>query len=521
MAVKIMHLSDLHLGNDIVFRALLRGRRWWIHVDDNVKRGLTASIRSLQPSYIVISGDFVNKAKTQTFATTASYLRDIFLAAGFDMKERLLVVPGNHDVSFFPKKHPNNPRRLRRYREFLAELFGESDIEPRLNRLVIDSPERIIFACLDSTLKDSVPGAEGEIGVTQREWVGREFAKLADQLGTGYSRYAKVAVFHHHCFPIKGTPSSSERFMQLLDAADVLATLDEAGINCVLHGHKHVPHVTPRMRTDSSVMTIVGAGTGTCPFTEEQHTWGNNFYLITVSPEISELTTQMYKANSNGDFLPLEEPKPLPLFRVNPLGFAARALKKAITVEKDGTRKVTIVRGGLRVQIPDKTVYSVPVRIVSDVANSKIVDFECHDRSIKAEFRVKGDMVIEGNLVLPRPMTYRSPEFSLTYSYRVIGGTAMSKADLGKLYADGRNKESTVAIVTHDTEVLEMELNLPQGFRSSADVELEHMGAKIPIKNYQHSFNQDNALNRWNLSLYNPPLEHRIILAWTVPDVWP
>jgi 3',5'-cyclic AMP phosphodiesterase CpdA len=156
MAVRIMHPSDLHLGNNIVFRALRQCRPWWNRVDESITKGLTDVIRSLSPDCIVISGDFVNKANPQRFGFAASYLRDVFLAAGFDLRERLLVVPGNHDVSFLPEKQPDDLIRLRLYRHFLCRLFDESDIEARRQRYVkVDSDKKVIFVCLDSTLRSS------------------------------------------------------------------------------------------------------------------------------------------------------------------------------------------------------------------------------------------------------------------------------------------------------------------------------------------------------------------------------
>ena len=180
---KILHMSDLHLGDDIVLRSILRGRHWWKGVDDRVTSGLVKIIRKLEPDFVIISGDFVNKPGAPSFKFAAQYLRNLFQKAGFDMASKLLVVPGNHDVSFFPRKHPDDFKRLRVYREFLRDLFNETDIEKRQARYVNVSPaSKLIFVCLDSTLKSHAPLAEGEIGVSQREWVKEELSKLRADL---------------------------------------------------------------------------------------------------------------------------------------------------------------------------------------------------------------------------------------------------------------------------------------------------------------------------------------------------
>lgn len=123
---------------------------------------------------------------------------------------------------------------------------------------------KIIFTCLDSTLKDHAPLAEGEIGISQREWVKKEILRFNNELGDAYASYVKIAIFHHHCVPIAGTSPSGERFMQMLDAGDFLKLLDDEDFQVAMHGHKHYPHTQPRNRSGSSVLTSIGAGTATC-----------------------------------------------------------------------------------------------------------------------------------------------------------------------------------------------------------------------------------------------------------------
>jgi hypothetical protein len=61
-------------------------------------------------------------------------------------------------MSLFFKKRPDDFRRLRMYREFLRALFDESDMESRRQRFTyVDPKGKIIFAFLDSTLKNLTP----------------------------------------------------------------------------------------------------------------------------------------------------------------------------------------------------------------------------------------------------------------------------------------------------------------------------------------------------------------------------
>lgn len=523
MSAKIMHLSDLHLGNDFIPRAVLSGRlKWWKKVDERITAGLKNAIRTLRPDYIVISGDLVNKSNENTFGFAAKYLRALFLESGFDINERLLIVPGNHDVSFAPKKHPDDLRRLYLYRQFLRDLYGESDLEARRQRFVIVDPaRRVIFACMDSTLKDHTPLAEGEIGNSQRQWLERKMKKLASQIGGSFSQYAKVAIMHHHCVPIAGMSPSSERFMPLLDAGDVEDTLNNLGFNLVLHGHKHYPHVKPRQRSDASVLTVIGAGTATCPYSDEQNGMGNNFNWIEISPETNRFHYQFYKADGNCSFVEVGDPKHFALFRIESLGYSARRMQKTVTIQDDGTKKVTTSKEGLRVETPGKIMKTLPLRIVSDAIGGKITDFDYDDQFVGVKFDATSESIVEGYFVLKSQMEYDSAEIDLSYWYLLRSGTAMCKEDLAKLYNPAREKEESGLIIVHPTRELKIEINFPKKFKTTPEVAVEHLGIQVPIRQLNHKFRFDQALNRCELEMSNPPIDHRITIAWTVPPSWP
>lgn len=515
-----MHISDLHLGNDLIPRAIRSLRCWWKYVDKNITTGLTKAIRNLRPDYIVVSGDIVNKCRVRSFRAAAAYLRNLFLDANFDINEKLLIVPGNHDVSFFPRKQPDDFIRLRQYRKFLCALFNESDVEARRQRFSRTDPKaRLVFFCVDSTLKDSPPLAEGQVGPSQREWLRRKVERLTAQLGSTFEDYAKIAVLHHHCLPIAGT--TGERFMHLLDAGDVLKLFDELGINVVSHGHKHYPHIKPHLRSDSSVLTVIGAGTTTCRYLEEQNGMGNNFNWVTVSPELNNITIQLYRADQNGEFAPSGQPRSFPLFRKEHLGYSAKCVRKVAAITEDGTKTVTTIKEGLRVEAPGTTLRALPIRIFSTVEGSKIVDFDCDRKYAEPRFAAKSDTVIEGSLVLNEPLTYSSPPVTISYYYTLKGGTAMSQKELKTLYPPDQQKEGSRVIVTHPMRQLKIEVVFPKRFTTVPSVHVEHLGTEIPLDRINYSLNHDDALNRWELEVSNPALDHIISMYWSLPKNWP
>jgi 3',5'-cyclic AMP phosphodiesterase CpdA len=524
MPTTILHMSDVHLGPDLIIRSLLRRRAWWKYVEKNVTAGLVRAIRELSPDYIVLSGDIVNKPGEYTFQLAAKYLRDLFTDAGFDFKQRLFVIPGNHDVSFFPKKHPDDLRRLWLYREFLLALFGETDIESRRQRFTyIDPKGKIIFTCLDSTLKDHAPLAEGEIGISQREWVKKEILRFKNELGDAYASYVKIAIFHHHCVPIAGTSPSGERFMQMLDAGDFLKLLDDEDFQVAMHGHKHYPHTQLRNRSDSSVLTIIGAGTATCSCLEEQGGQGNNFNLISISPEEGLLTYELYRADQNGSFTAGNDPKRFPLFRVTPQGYKVGAIKSFSTLSADGSLTEHLTKENLRVLESKKVICTLPFRLAAGSATAKIVNFHRDTEDAKLELPIQRDNLYEGEWVLKQPMTQASPPITISYTYTLQGGTAMDQKQYQEMYHSEGKEEYSSVIVTNPAESLYMEVSFPTApkrFPAAPSVRVQHLGSVLPLESFHCKFDYNKGANRCQLEMKDPPLDHQISIVWTLPESW-
>ena len=465
----------------------------------------------------------MNKSREGAFGKAAEYLRSVFTQAGFDFTRRLLVVAGNHDVGFFPRKKPDNRKRLMKYTGFLSELYGGNDAENRaLPFIHRDANMRVFFACLDSTLRDQAPLAEGEIGSTQRRWLRSEIKKLREQLGQEYHSYVKIAVLHHHCVPIAGTSPGSERFMQLLDAGDVLEVLDESEFQIVLHGHKHVPHQYPRYRSDSSVLTVIGAGTATCVFLEEQQGFGNNFNAITIEPDNSRLSVSLATADQNGRFR-RAEPRHFPLYRVPPLGYSVESVSTVSTLDGYGYLTERLVKSNIRVAHAGKQINVLKFRIAASAANAKILDVTPDTPDAELSVTTQQDHMCEGVWKLKRPLSFGSPPIKIAYSYGIRNGTAMSAEEYKAMYTSGSAEESTSVIITDPAEVLRMEVNfptIPKRFPASPNVRVVHLGAEIALESLQYKFTYDKDLNRCTLEMWSPPLDHEIMIIWQLPDVW-
>src|SRR5947209_4371706 len=202
-AFVIAQLSDLHCGSPYFDAGLLQTA-----VSETV---------ALRPDLVVIGGDLTAEGYPGEFRTARQFLEPMF-DAGLDV----VVVPGNHDSKNVGYLH-------------FRDAFGSGEAEKgdrvtTLTRPGVDGqdPWRVQVVAIDSSKPDL---AEGEVGRERYRWIRDQYDVEADY---------RVFVLHHHLVPVPGTGRERNT---VWDAGDVLALLAEAGVDLVLSGHKHVPHI--------------------------------------------------------------------------------------------------------------------------------------------------------------------------------------------------------------------------------------------------------------------------------------
>jgi putative phosphoesterase len=208
----IAQLSDLHCGSPFF--------------DPELLAHAVAEIQELTPDLVVVAGDLTQEGYSAEFLTARDALRPL--------QERLttVVVPGNHDAKNVGYLH-------------FQDHFGKGNSGPKCDRIVhvqrATYPRSLSLVGVDSSKPDL---AEGEIGRERYDWIREQFAEPAD---------LRIFVLHHHLVPVPGT--GRERNI-VWDAGDVLALLEDASVDVVLAGHKHVPHIW-----DVGGMLIINSGT--------------------------------------------------------------------------------------------------------------------------------------------------------------------------------------------------------------------------------------------------------------------
>lgn len=238
----LIHLSDLHFGPSYV------PQLGEIILDD---------IKTIQPDVVVISGDLTLRARHREFQQAHEFLSRI--------SKPTLAIPGNHDQTIFnPLERLVAP--LARYRKHIDSRIDSS----------LDANGFFVVGLNDN--RPILPG--GFWSRTQREWIGREFARAP----RGAVRV--VATHHQLMWEGKWRPAG---FWYPTRTLEFLARF---GVELVLNGHTHVPNAT---QTREGVV-VARASTATC--TRTRHGHGNSYNLISLDEKEISIYIRRYDARA-------------------------------------------------------------------------------------------------------------------------------------------------------------------------------------------------------------------------------
>jgi 3',5'-cyclic AMP phosphodiesterase CpdA len=172
--------------------------------------------------------------------------------------QRLLVVPGNHDMRVKGNAFGGFGRK--------AEFVTDLDWSP----IDVDHDIQTTFFSFNS----SEGGNFARGGVSLRQRLLR--AELHDaelQRRSSVGDYFNIALVHHHPVDYFSQPTAlyerilaklggEDRFISFEEADDFLNWCSSRRVGLVLHGHKHIPHLATVQfsRTGGSAVTVVGSG---------------------------------------------------------------------------------------------------------------------------------------------------------------------------------------------------------------------------------------------------------------------
>ncbi len=301
MKICILHISDLHrdpanpIRNDVLLDSLENDWRRYSTVE-------TSNVRS--PDLIIVSGDIVygirpedpdpeNRLRKQ-YQEALDFLTRLTDRFMMGDRNRVIIVPGNHDVSAYHFK--NSLRRVDilpdRKKELVTQLFSSGsplrwswsnfelyeiidpsvymqrfaafvdfytefynrertyDLNPEKQVDIFDFPEfDLAIAGFSSCYNNDLFNKQGAIHPGCIAFAGEKLR------ASGLKNKLRIAVWHHN---VEGLPMQSD-FMD----PDLIQNLIDRGFSLGLHGHQHRPQfLDTRFRHGiERKITIISAGT--------------------------------------------------------------------------------------------------------------------------------------------------------------------------------------------------------------------------------------------------------------------
>jgi 3',5'-cyclic AMP phosphodiesterase CpdA len=238
---RIVHISDLHFGR----------------VNPALVEPLLASIGELRPNVVAVSGDLTQRATVEQFEAARDFLRRIPFPQ--------VVVPGNHDISFW-NIYRRFARPLERYRRYINAEPEPSYFDDRLFVLGLNTAWSLAWK-------------QGRFSADQ-------IVRLRDRLGAVGPHVFKVLVVHHPFVPREGATG----FDAIRRTEQALEALEHCSADLILAGHLH--HGYSRQtasfyRLARHSILVVQSGTTLSARTRDEQ---NSFNVVDVEPDAAEIT---------------------------------------------------------------------------------------------------------------------------------------------------------------------------------------------------------------------------------------
>lgn len=261
--LKILHISDLHFGPPFV---------------PKVGEALLRIAPTLEPTLIVASGDFTQRAKAEQFQEARAFLDRL-------PSVPIVVTPGNHDVPLYRvTERLFNPYDL--YRE---HIHPELDYTLRVEEAYVVSvnstaPTRAIV--------------NGRIDMEQLEFCTQAFQKAPEDC-------VRILVSHHHFAPAP----DYEGGQVMPKAKRAMNRFTDLGVELILGGHLHRAYIGnsldiyPGKHRERGII-IVQCGTTTSRRGRVREREKNSFNFVWIDQRMIRVTHYMYFDEEDG-FAPI------------------------------------------------------------------------------------------------------------------------------------------------------------------------------------------------------------------------
>lgn len=287
--IRLAIISDLHVGNarskDLYPTGYTPPEDI---VDDEYIEQFTDFVREagLETDYLLIPGDVSNGGLAEQVDLASDVLIECASALGVSA-ERVLFVPGNHDVdwNFFRKIDPTGHYASLRYTAFDRDTLFKDALDAADGHLLIDPHFATwsfddLFVLGYNSAWDDGPNQDphhGDIPASHLEQIEAALDAL-EPIGNRL----RIFLVHHH--PIHySDPTGIADFSQMQNADCLLSLLSERQFDLIVHGHRHQPRLTPFSRGAGDFLTILCSGSFSAKmFRGWEQQINNQFHIVDV-----------------------------------------------------------------------------------------------------------------------------------------------------------------------------------------------------------------------------------------------
>jgi Icc protein len=248
---------------------------------------IVQQVLPLEPELVAITGDLTDNG--------FGYQLVEHYFAPWIKKERLIVVPGNHDTyEMFPGKFRKArlEAKLQRYQQFAEAIDMAPEGCGAFARRIGD----LAFVGLSSCKPPrTLLSASGEVTNEQLRWM----ESLVEDPDFRDARL-RICLLHHHLLRMPfefGKGSSMEVGLRLRNAREVMAACINARIDIILNGHKHHGYMV-KMPGHPTVVSSPSSTLG-CKSTDMRYVWMMDLAAKHPHPVAHRFTTD--RATSDRD----------------------------------------------------------------------------------------------------------------------------------------------------------------------------------------------------------------------------
>lgn len=313
----ILHITDLHF-------ALGKSRKqhvWRLSKEDgtalSLEKAIYNALSKKNIGLILVTGDLTFIGSEDEFNEALIFLRTLLNKFRLD-PTRLVVIPGNHDITWSKKekylddaKVTEAPEKAKKnYAKFYNQIYGH---EPNLD---LSIGRRYLLPCGIALEICAINSSSLETGKNFLAGIGRinesAFDEIANKMNWSNleSTTFRLLMIHHHLITTENLERDFDYyrgFGMAIDATKIMRLAAQYGVHLVVHGHKHrvfvwrsgayhLPEDThPKWKLGN--LSLLGGGSAGSKETE-----GNKNYFNLINIQSKGIEIEVYRSEKKGPF---------------------------------------------------------------------------------------------------------------------------------------------------------------------------------------------------------------------------